>query len=59
MPPKGWTKARILSGCPSLDRGSREAEVGFEPRTFRRADSNQSEQDKLHLGGRLFGYLYK
>ncbi|KAG5452951.1 Solute carrier 12 member 9, partial [Clonorchis sinensis] len=22
-------------GCPSLDRGSREAEVGFEPRNFR------------------------
>ncbi|KAG5452908.1 hypothetical protein CSKR_107455 [Clonorchis sinensis] len=31
---KGSTTAGILPGCPSLDRGSREAEVGFEPRTF-------------------------
>ncbi|KAG5445894.1 hypothetical protein CSKR_109643 [Clonorchis sinensis] len=35
MPPEGSTRAGILPGCPSLDRGSREAEVGFEPRTFR------------------------
>ncbi|KAG5441120.1 hypothetical protein CSKR_102780 [Clonorchis sinensis] len=35
LPPKGTTRAGILPGCPSLDRGSREAEVGFEPRTFR------------------------
>ncbi|KER30906.1 hypothetical protein T265_02721 [Opisthorchis viverrini] len=28
-------RAEILPGCPSLDRGSREAEVGFEPQTFR------------------------
>ncbi|GAA49842.1 hypothetical protein CLF_103669, partial [Clonorchis sinensis] len=35
MPPKGSTGAGILPGCPSLDRGSREAGVGFEPRTFR------------------------
>ncbi|KER24277.1 hypothetical protein T265_08016 [Opisthorchis viverrini] len=28
------TRAGILPGCPSLDRGSRVAEVGFEPRTF-------------------------
>ncbi|KER20304.1 hypothetical protein T265_11113 [Opisthorchis viverrini] len=34
MPPEGSTRARILLGRPSLDRGSREAEVGFEPRTF-------------------------
>ncbi|KER27010.1 hypothetical protein T265_05842, partial [Opisthorchis viverrini] len=33
MPPEGCTKAGIPPGCPSLDRGSREAEVGFEPRT--------------------------
>ncbi|KAG5450800.1 E3 UFM1-protein ligase 1 [Clonorchis sinensis] len=31
MSPGGSTKAGILPGCPSLDRGSREAEVGFEP----------------------------
>ncbi|KAG5448657.1 Actin- protein 2/3 complex subunit 4 [Clonorchis sinensis] len=30
-------RAVILPGCPSLDRRSREAEVGFEPRTFRSA----------------------
>ncbi|KAG5455256.1 hypothetical protein CSKR_106438, partial [Clonorchis sinensis] len=34
MPPEGSTRAGILPGCPSLDRGSREAVVGFEPRTF-------------------------
>ncbi|GAA47273.1 hypothetical protein CLF_100161 [Clonorchis sinensis] len=26
MPPEGSTRAEILPGCPSLDRGSREAE---------------------------------
>ncbi|KAG5441164.1 hypothetical protein CSKR_102740, partial [Clonorchis sinensis] len=35
MPPKGSARAEILPGCPSLDRGSREAEVGFGPRTLR------------------------
>ncbi|KER26734.1 hypothetical protein T265_06096 [Opisthorchis viverrini] len=35
MPPDGCTRAGILLDCASLDRGSREAEVGFEPRTFR------------------------
>ncbi|KAG5442688.1 Arf guanine nucleotide exchange factor syt1, partial [Clonorchis sinensis] len=35
MPPEGSTRPGIMPGCPSLDRGSREAEVGFEPRTFR------------------------
>ncbi|KAG5454707.1 hypothetical protein CSKR_104919 [Clonorchis sinensis] len=35
MPPEGSTRIVILSGCPSLDKGSQEAEVGFEPRTFR------------------------
>ncbi|KER24221.1 hypothetical protein T265_08067 [Opisthorchis viverrini] len=35
MPPEGSTRAGILPGCPSLDRGSRVAEVGFKPRTFR------------------------
>ncbi|KER27564.1 hypothetical protein T265_05383 [Opisthorchis viverrini] len=37
MPPEGCTRAGILPGCPNLDRGSREAEVGFEPRTLRLA----------------------
>ncbi|KAG5453992.1 hypothetical protein CSKR_102097 [Clonorchis sinensis] len=31
MPPEGSTRAGILPGCPSLDRGSQEAEAGFEP----------------------------
>ncbi|KAG5448110.1 hypothetical protein CSKR_106390 [Clonorchis sinensis] len=35
MPPEACTRAEILPGCPSLDRGSGEAEVGFKPRTFR------------------------
>ncbi|KAG5446294.1 hypothetical protein CSKR_110333, partial [Clonorchis sinensis] len=30
MQPEGNTRARILPGFPSLDRGSREAEVAFE-----------------------------
>ncbi|KAG5454076.1 hypothetical protein CSKR_112620 [Clonorchis sinensis] len=34
MPPEGSTRAGILSGCPSLDKASRERGVGFEPRTF-------------------------
>ncbi|KAG5455047.1 hypothetical protein CSKR_100956 [Clonorchis sinensis] len=45
MPPEGCTRARILPGCPSLDRGSRKAEVGFEPRTFRSVNSRSN-----HLG---------
>ncbi|KAG5453182.1 hypothetical protein CSKR_112744, partial [Clonorchis sinensis] len=36
MPSEGSTRTGILPGCPSLDRRGREAEVGFEPRTFRR-----------------------
>ncbi|KER25110.1 hypothetical protein T265_07397 [Opisthorchis viverrini] len=31
MLPEGSMRAGILPGCPGLDRGSREAEVGFEP----------------------------
>ncbi|KER24509.1 hypothetical protein T265_07826 [Opisthorchis viverrini] len=34
MPQEGVTRAGILPGCSSLDKGSQEAEVGFEPRTF-------------------------
>ncbi|KER27792.1 hypothetical protein T265_05220 [Opisthorchis viverrini] len=45
MPPEGSTRAGILPGCPSLDRESREAEVGFEPRTFRSVNSRSN-----HLG---------
>ncbi|KER22648.1 hypothetical protein T265_09309 [Opisthorchis viverrini] len=32
-------RAGILPGSPRLDRESREAEVGFEPRTFRSVNS--------------------
>ncbi|KER26350.1 hypothetical protein T265_06395 [Opisthorchis viverrini] len=42
MLPEGCTRAGILPGCPSLDRGSREAEVGFEPRTFRSVNSRSN-----------------
>ncbi|KAG5443368.1 hypothetical protein CSKR_108150 [Clonorchis sinensis] len=35
MSPEGSTRAGILPGHPSIDRRSRGAEVGFEPRTFR------------------------
>ncbi|KER23969.1 hypothetical protein T265_08265 [Opisthorchis viverrini] len=45
MSPEGSTRAGILSGCPSLDRGIREAEVGFEPRTCRSVNSRSD-----HLG---------
>ncbi|KAG5455056.1 hypothetical protein CSKR_109927 [Clonorchis sinensis] len=45
MPPEGCTRAGILPGCPSLDRGSRDAEVGFEPRTFRSAPYDESPDE--------------
>ncbi|KER27964.1 LOW QUALITY PROTEIN: hypothetical protein T265_13682 [Opisthorchis viverrini] len=35
MPPEGSIRVGILPGYPSLDRGRREAEAGFVPRTFR------------------------
>ncbi|KER26374.1 hypothetical protein T265_06358 [Opisthorchis viverrini] len=35
IPPEESTRAEILPGCSSLDRESRKAGVGFEPRTFR------------------------
>ncbi|KAG5450060.1 hypothetical protein CSKR_113375, partial [Clonorchis sinensis] len=47
MPPEGCTRAGILRGCPSLDRGSREAEVGFEPRTFRSVNSRYNQLGHL------------
>ncbi|KAG5449382.1 hypothetical protein CSKR_101173 [Clonorchis sinensis] len=51
MPPEGGTRAGMLPGCPSLDRGSREAEFGFEPRTFRSVNSRSN-----HLG-QLAGFI--
>ncbi|KER29755.1 hypothetical protein T265_03666 [Opisthorchis viverrini] len=41
IPLKGSTMAGIVPGCPRLDRGSREAWVGFKPRTFRIPESEQ------------------
>ncbi|KER19710.1 hypothetical protein T265_11590 [Opisthorchis viverrini] len=35
MPPDESTRAEIPPGSPSLDKGSGDADVGFEPRTFR------------------------
>ncbi|KER20800.1 hypothetical protein T265_10738 [Opisthorchis viverrini] len=49
IPPEESTKAQVMSGCPSLDGRSRDAEAGFEPRTFRSlvwasAHSNRSQR---------------
>ncbi|KAG5452497.1 hypothetical protein CSKR_103297 [Clonorchis sinensis] len=48
-PPEGSMRAGILPGCPSLDRGSREAEVGFEPRIFRSVNSRSNHLGHLAL----------
>ncbi|KER30599.1 hypothetical protein T265_13137 [Opisthorchis viverrini] len=45
VPPEASTRAGILPGRPGLDRGSRVAEVGFEPRTFLSVNSRSN-----HLG---------
>ncbi|KER32055.1 hypothetical protein T265_01832 [Opisthorchis viverrini] len=47
VPPEGCTRAGILPGCPSLDRGSREAGVGFEPRTFQSVNSRSNHLGRL------------
>ncbi|KER32895.1 hypothetical protein T265_12734, partial [Opisthorchis viverrini] len=47
MPHEGGTRAGILSGRPSLDRGSREAEIGFEPRTS--PSVNSRSYHSVHL----------
>ncbi|KER19746.1 hypothetical protein T265_11558 [Opisthorchis viverrini] len=41
-PPEGCTRAEVLPGCPSLDRGSRKAESGFEPTDLRYRDSRST-----------------
>ncbi|KAG5448289.1 hypothetical protein CSKR_110460 [Clonorchis sinensis] len=51
MPPEGCTRAGILPGCPSLDRGSGDAEFGFEPRTFRSGDSRSNLLSYLSPNG--------
>ncbi|KAG5445498.1 hypothetical protein CSKR_100985, partial [Clonorchis sinensis] len=47
MPPEGSTRAEILPGCPSLNRGSREAEVGFEPQTLQSVNSRSNHLSHL------------
>ncbi|KER32139.1 hypothetical protein T265_01759 [Opisthorchis viverrini] len=42
MPHEEGTKAGIPPGCPNLDRGIREAEVGSEPRTFQSVNSRSN-----------------
>ncbi|KER27073.1 hypothetical protein T265_13883, partial [Opisthorchis viverrini] len=49
VPPERGTRAGILSGCPSLDRGSQEAVVRFEPRTFRSVNSRSNHLVRLAL----------
>ncbi|KAG5446565.1 hypothetical protein CSKR_114390 [Clonorchis sinensis] len=58
MPPKGSTKAGILPGCPSLDRGSREIEVGFEPQTFASLSSTWTVNCFSELEGTRRGPSY-
>ncbi|KAG5454748.1 hypothetical protein CSKR_104354 [Clonorchis sinensis] len=53
MPPEGCTRTGILPAGPSIDRGSREAEVGFEPRTFRSVNSRSNHLGQLPSPDRL------
>ncbi|KER27862.1 LOW QUALITY PROTEIN: hypothetical protein T265_13696 [Opisthorchis viverrini] len=57
MPREGSTRAGILSGCPSLDRGSRVAEVGFEPRAFRSVNSRSNHLSHLAPHTQQFRYV--
>ncbi|KER31787.1 hypothetical protein T265_02019 [Opisthorchis viverrini] len=45
-PPEGSTRVGILPVRPSLDRGSREAEVRFEPRPFRALTTEPSSPQR-------------
>ncbi|KER30227.1 hypothetical protein T265_03286 [Opisthorchis viverrini] len=51
MPPEGSTKAWIPPSCPSLDSRSRDAEAGFEPRTFRLANSRSNQKFNVEFNG--------
>ncbi|KER29678.1 LOW QUALITY PROTEIN: hypothetical protein T265_13325 [Opisthorchis viverrini] len=51
--PKVAPRAGILPGCPSLDRGSRVAEVGFEPQTFRSVNSRSNHLAISSIEGEL------
>ncbi|KAG5443634.1 hypothetical protein CSKR_102535, partial [Clonorchis sinensis] len=53
MPAQRSTRAGILPGCPSLDRGSRKVEVGFEPRTFRDPVGSVNAGASRHLRASL------
>ncbi|KER28358.1 hypothetical protein T265_04815 [Opisthorchis viverrini] len=53
MPPEGNMWAIILPGCPSLDRGRREAEVGFEPQTLQSAQSPSLRQPYVLVESKL------
>ncbi|KER21708.1 hypothetical protein T265_10034 [Opisthorchis viverrini] len=37
LPPERSTRAEILPSCPSIDRSSKDAEIGLESRTFQSA----------------------
>ncbi|KAG5447088.1 hypothetical protein CSKR_108814 [Clonorchis sinensis] len=45
VPPERCMRCGILPGCPSLNKRSQEAGIGFEPRTFRSVNSRSN-----HLG---------
>ncbi|KAG5444112.1 hypothetical protein CSKR_104199 [Clonorchis sinensis] len=47
MPSEGSTRAEIPSGCPSLDKSSRNTKVGFEPQTFRSCLENEFTDQKV------------
>ncbi|KER28782.1 hypothetical protein T265_04473 [Opisthorchis viverrini] len=52
MPQEGGTRDGILSGRPNIDRESRVAEVGFEPRTFRSVNSRSNHL--VHLASQTY-----
>ncbi|KAG5441792.1 hypothetical protein CSKR_110603, partial [Clonorchis sinensis] len=49
MLPEGSARAGILPGYPSLDRGSRDAKVGLEPRTFRSVNSRSGLRQSWNI----------
>ncbi|KER24600.1 hypothetical protein T265_07791 [Opisthorchis viverrini] len=55
VPPGGSMGAGILPGRPGLDRGSRVAEVGFEPRTLRSVNSRSNHLS--HLATQIYRQL--
>ncbi|KAG5442396.1 hypothetical protein CSKR_103633 [Clonorchis sinensis] len=51
MPPEGSTKVEVLPSCPSPERSSRDAGVGFEPRIFRSEGDKSSDKPRQPLTG--------